>query len=207
MPTSAALADDAVFVGLGRIALLDGDDIAAGALVEVHHAGQAARVAERNHVGQKQRERLVADDVAGAPDRMAEPMRRLLAGEADGAGRQLQCAQRGKLLHACPTRVSVSTQFGLDVEIVLDDMLVAAGHEDDVLDARLQRLVDGILHDGTIDDGQHFLRHRLGGGQETRAETGNRYHCFSDFSHRQHPCLCVEPPCPIPISVRRPLAD
>ena len=69
-------------------------------------------------------------------------------------------------------------------------MLVAPGDEDDVLDARLQRLVDGILHDGTIDDGQHFLGHRLGGGQKSGAETGDGYHCFSDFSHHvSHPCL------------------
>ena len=75
-----ALADDAVFVRLGRIALLDGDDVAAGLLVELHDAGQAAPFAERNHVRQQQREGLVADDVAGAPDGVTEPVRRPAGG-------------------------------------------------------------------------------------------------------------------------------
>ena len=112
------------------------------------------------------------------------PMRRLLAGEADGAGRRLHAFQRRKLrlLAGLGQRVD---QFRMDVEIVLDHLLVAAGHEDDVLDAGLERLVDGILHDGTVDDGQHFLRHRLGGRQEPRSEPGDRYHGFSDFLHRR----------------------
>ena len=178
----AALADDAVSVGLDRVALLDGDHVAAGPVVEFHHAGQAAAFAERDHVGQQQRERLVADHVAGAPDRMAKPERRLLAGEADGSGRLLQMVQGGQLrqLSGAGERVQ---QLRLDIEVVLDHMLVAPGDEDDVLDARLHRLVDGILHDGTIDDGQHFLGHCLGGGQESRAETGDGYHCFSHSFH------------------------
>ena len=51
--------------------------------------------------------------------------------------------------------------------------LVAAGDEDEVLDAGLARLVDHILERRPVDDGQHLLRHGLGGGQEARAEAGD----------------------------------
>ena len=61
--------------------------------------------------------------------------------------------------------------------------LVAAGDEDEMLDAGLARLVDDILDDRPVDDRQHFLGDRLGGRQEARAETGNRENCFADFFH------------------------
>ena len=63
--------------------LLDRDDVAAVPLVGRDHLlhGAAAQ-----HVGQEHREGLVADDLAGAPDRVAEAERRLLAGEARLAG-------------------------------------------------------------------------------------------------------------------------
>ena len=58
--------------------------------------------------------------------------------------------------------------------MVLDARLVAAGDEDEVLDSRLARLVDAHIERRAVDDGQHLLRHRLGGGKEARAEPGDR---------------------------------
>ena len=49
--------------------------------------------------------------------------------------------------------------------MVGDHALVAAGDEDEMLDPRLARLVDHILQRRAVDDGQHFLRHGLGGGR------------------------------------------
>ena len=86
MPGLCAHADDAVFRGfLGR-AFLDGDDVAADVVVEVHQAGHTTACAIGDHVGQKQRERFVADQLTGAPDRVAETERHLLARIADGTG-------------------------------------------------------------------------------------------------------------------------
>ena len=107
---AAAPAHDAVTVGFERVALLDSDHVAAGLLVELDGAGEAAPFAEGNHVGQEQRERLVADDVAGAPDRVAEPERRLLTREAHHAGRRLQSVQRRELCF--PAWASVSSSSG-----------------------------------------------------------------------------------------------
>ena len=62
--------------------------------------------------------------------------------------------------------------------------LVAPGHEDEMLDPGLARLVDHVLHDRAVDDGQHLLRHGLGGGQEAGAETGDGEDGFADALHR-----------------------
>ena len=57
--------------------------------------------------------------------------------------------------------------------MVLDGALVAAGDEDEMLDAGGLGLVDHVLDHRPVDDGQHLLGHRLGGGQEARAEPGD----------------------------------
>ena len=160
MWTSLALADDAVFVRLGRVALLHRDHVAAGLLVKLDHVLHAALLRLHDHVGQQQREGFVADQFAGAPDGVAETERLLLAGEARLAGQRLEPLQLGELvvLAALGERM---VQLELDVEMVLDDRLVAAGHEDEMLDARLARLVDHILDHRPVDDRQHFLGNRL----------------------------------------------
>ena len=78
---------DAVARDVGRIDLLDADDVAAGFLVGLHHLLEDARLGLEHHVGQQQREGLVADQFAGAPDGVAQAERLLLAGEAGLAGR------------------------------------------------------------------------------------------------------------------------
>ena len=88
------------------------------------------------HVGQQHREGLVADDVAGAPDGVAEAERRLLAGEA--RLRRRRGRSRAQLLEllVLPRSASVRVELVGDVEMVLDHALVAAGDEDEMLDAR-----------------------------------------------------------------------
>jgi hypothetical protein len=64
--------------------------------------------------------------------------------------------------------------------MVLDHLLVAAGDEDEMLDPRLAGLVHDVLDHRAVDDGQHFLRDRLGGGEEAGAETGDGKHSLAD---------------------------
>ena len=131
------------------------------------------------HVGQQHGERLVADDVARAPHRVAEAERRLLAGEARLPGAEQVLRQRvefGLAVFAVQRRF----EFVLAVEMILDDALVAAGDEHEMLDAGLARFVDHVLDQRAVDDGEHFLRHRLGGGQETGAKAGDGQYGFAD---------------------------
>ena len=138
------------------------------------------------HVGQQQREGLVADDIARAPDRMAEAERRLLAREARLAGVGQVGVQRLQLRFLAALGEG-ALELELAVEMVLDHALVAAGDEDEVLDAGGARLVDHVLDDGAVDDGQHLLRHRLGGGQEAGAEASHGKDGFADaFLGRRH---------------------
>ncbi len=93
-----------------------------------------------------------------------------------GAGRsRLQEVER-RLLLALEQR---HFELELAVEMVLDDALVAAGDEDEMLDAGLAGLVDDVLDERPVDDRQHFLRHGLGGGQKPRAEPGDRENRFT----------------------------
>ncbi len=74
-------------------------------------------------------------------------------------------------------------QLELPVEMVFDDRLVAAGDEDEMLDAGLARLVDDMLDQRPVDDRQHLFGHGLGGGQEPGAEPGNGEDGFADEFH------------------------
>ena len=152
-----------------RVAFLDGEDVAAGLVVDLDHLLQAAGLALHHHVGQQHRERLVADEFAGTPDGMAEAERNLLAGEAGRARlRQVLGEEIERLLLAAAGQCGL--KLVLDVEMILDHRLVAAGDEDQMLDAGLARLVDRILDQRAVDDRQHFLRHGFGRGQEAGAK-------------------------------------
>src|SRR3546814_1941741 len=67
--------------------------------------------------------------------------------------------------------------------MILDRALAAPGDEDHLLDPRFARLVDGILDQRPVDDGQHFLGDRLGGRKEPGAETGDGKDGFADRLH------------------------
>ena len=151
-------------------------------LVKLHHLRHAALLRLHDHVGQQKRERLVADQFPGAPHRMAQAQRLLLAGEARLAGQRLQPLQLRQLLVLAALGKRV-VELELDVEMVLDDRLVAAGHEDEVLDAGLARLVDHILDHRTVDDRQHLLRHRLRRRQKPRTQSCYRKYCLADSFH------------------------
>ena len=160
---------------------LDRDDIGlAGKLARrVHHLREAASLVLHQHVGQQQRERLVADQFARAPHRVAEPERLLLAGEARRAGRRQIAREKIERLALLPLEQR-HFQFELAVEMIFDDAFVAAGDEDEMLDAGLARLVDDMLDQRPVDHRQHFLRHGLGRRQEPGAETGDGKYGFTD---------------------------
>src|SRR5690606_24537352 len=180
-----ALADDAVFMRLVRIAFLHGDDIAAGLFVKLDHFLQAALLGLHDHIRQQKSKRLVADKLARAPDRMAKTKRHLLAGEAGRARLRLDILKmlQFRRLAALGER---GIKLYLRIEIVFDDCLVASGDENQMFDTSFARLIDYILDDGLVDDRQHFFRDRFGGGQETGAKTCDREHGLANFSDRTH---------------------
>ena len=171
--------------------LLDGEDVAAELVVGLDALGETAAAARAflgHHVGQEHRERFVADNLAGAPDGVAEAERRLLAGEAGRPGRRQIGHQRCVFGPLAAPLQRVLELVGR-IEMVLDDALVAAGDEDEMLDPGLARLVDDILQDRTVDDGQHLLGDRLGRRQEAGAEARDGKHGLAErFSHHTRRC-------------------
>ncbi len=73
---------------------------------------------------------------------------------------------------------------GSRIEVIFDGILALAGDDDDVLDAGGDALFDDILNLRLVDNGEHFFRLRLGGGQETRAESSGREDRLADFLRR-----------------------
>ncbi len=144
------------------------------------HLRETAGRVEHELVRQQHRERLVADNVPRAPHRVAEAERRLLPGKTHCAGLGLIAGQN-LLLGFLAARFERGVELEHAVEMILDHALVAAGDEHEVLDAGLTRLVDHVLDQRLVDDGQHFLRHRLGGGQDAGAEAGDGKDGFADF--------------------------
>ena len=67
--------------------------------------------------------------------------------------------------------------------MILDGPLVAPGDENQVRDAGGHGFFHRVLDQGLVDDGQHFLRHRLGRGQKTGAHAGNGKNGFTDGTH------------------------
>ncbi|MNS72995.1 hypothetical protein D3C72_1064210 [compost metagenome] len=169
-------------------AFLDAENIAADFVIKLHQPGNAAACAIGHHVRQKQRERLLAHQFASTPDGVAEAERHLLARIADGAGNRQHLFQL-QYLHGLAGAGQRIDEFRRAVEIVFDGGLVAARDENDVFDTGLHGFVDSILHDRTVDDRQHFLWHRLGGGQKPRAVAGYRNDGFSDSFVQVHRVL------------------
>ena len=139
--------DNAVHVRVGRRHFLDGDDVAAMLVIGVDallDAAAAARAGQGDHVGQQHGEGFVADDVTRAPHGVAEAERRLLAGEAGVAGAGRVGEQRLQFLGLAAPLERILQLIGV-VEMVLDDGLVAARHENEMLDARLARFFHAML--------------------------------------------------------------
>jgi hypothetical protein len=68
--------------------------------------------------------------------------------------------------------------------MVLQRGLAAAGDEDEFLDPGGLGLLDRVLQHRLVDDAEHLLRHRLGGGQRPGAETRDGKHGYLDgFGH------------------------
>src|SRR5262249_57370806 len=110
------------------------------------------------------------------------PERLLLAGEAGLAGARELGFQEIQL-PALAAPLQRRFELELLVEMVLDHALVAPGHENEMLDPGLARLVHHPLDDRPVDHGEHLLGHGLGGRQEARAQAGHGKNGFSDRFH------------------------
>ena len=117
-------------------------------------------------VAQQQQERLAADELAGAPDRVAVAVGLGLDGEPEPL---LQVDEPpGLLLGPVDPLERRAEVRGVVAEVAAIDRLVARGADDaDLLDPALERLLGDDLEDRlgqpvAIDQRQHRLLHRVG---------------------------------------------
>jgi hypothetical protein len=113
---------------------------------------------------------------------MAQAKRHLLSCKACLPGTWLQFLQARELVALTALGKGI-VQLELNVEVILDDSLVAPRHEDKVLNSGLSSLIHDILDDGLVNDSQHFLWNGLGSRQKSRAESSYRENCFPYFFH------------------------
>jgi hypothetical protein len=118
---------------------------------------------------------------------MPQAQRLLLAGVGGPAGRG-QPAIDGLELGRLAALLEGALELVGAVEMVLDGRLAAAGDEDELLDAGCLRLFDGVLDQRLVDDRQHLLGHRLGGGEKAGAQAADGKDRLANAScaHRAH---------------------
>ena len=75
-----------------------------------------------------------------------------------------------------PLALQLVLQLVCAVEVVLDGALPAPVDQHHLLRSRRKRLLDDELDGRRVDDRQHLLGDRLGGGQEPGAQAGGRDH-------------------------------
>ena len=148
-------------------------------LVDVEQLAQARGFGVDHVVGEHHGERLISHQFHGPQHGVAQPQSFFLArvGHVDHV-RNVTHDRKQIFLAA---RFEHVLQLEADVEMILDGALAAAGDDDDVLNPGMQGLLDAILDEGFIHQGQHFLGLRFGGGKEAGAQTGGREDRFANL--------------------------
>ena len=90
-------------------------------------------------------------------------------------------------LLALAARLEKRFQLHRSIEVVLDRVLAAAGHQDDVVHAGRDRFLDAVLDDRLVDERQHLFGLCFGGRQEPRAEARGGEDGLADgVAHARH---------------------
>ena len=152
--------------------------------VRGQHLPERGRVGVDDVVAQHHRERLVADPLAADEHRVAEAEGLGLAGrrQLDARRELAEPGEQGRL----PAPGEHGVEGRVRGEVVLEHPLAGAVHEDDVRQARRGRLLDAVLDDRLVDDGQQLLGEHRGGGQDARAEPGGGKHGLANRAGGRH---------------------
>ncbi len=116
---------------------------------------------------------------------MTQPQRLLLAREAHRARLRQAFQQAVQLSRLFAFRKKALNLIGV-IEMILEDVLAAARHEDELLDSGLARFLDGLSNDGLVHHRQHLFGDGLGGGQKARAHACDRENSFADRLGLRH---------------------
>ncbi len=81
----------------------------------------------------------------------------------------------------------VHLQFRRIIEIILYGPLAPAGDDDQVVNPGGDRFLNNILDDRPIDQGEHLLRHGLGGREKPGSKTCSRDDGLAHLRHQHTP--------------------
>ena len=110
---------------------------------------------------------------------MPQPQRFALACEQQLTGINVRCGhQLQRLLLAA--QFQSPFQIIVIVEVIFQSALAAAGHKNELFDASGARFIHSMLNERAIDQGQHFLGHRLGCRQKACAKTSDGEYGFTN---------------------------
>ena len=158
----------AVQVRLVGVDLQQGHDRRVALLVHLDHPLEQRVALVDEVVAEQNGERLVPDVHLRAQHRVAEPLRVALAHVVHvGEVRGVHDLGEPLLVALDLQRV---LELGHPVEVVLERVLVAPGDHEHIGEARVHGLLHDVLDGRLVDDGHHLLRHRLGRGEESRAQ-------------------------------------
>ena len=144
-------------------------------LADAGHAAEHQVVAHHDGKG------LVAHQFTRAQHGMAQAQLALLAHGKD-VDHLRHAAHFFQLVQLAGTLQQV-LELKVVVEMVFDDVLVAVGDEDHVLDMGTLGLFHNVLDDRLVVDGQHFLGNILGCGQGTGPPAGHRDNNLTNILH------------------------
>ncbi len=150
---------------------VDADDGAAMSSVGVHKLSSDGNARLEKIVTPTQHKRFITDDFFSHQDRVAIPQRFILPDENKFC--QLGNAVNLFQLFQFIFFLEHLFKFTRIIEMVFDRPLIPTGHENNLLNSGGDHLLDNVLDDRLIDNGEHFFRlgdcHR----QKPRAETGH----------------------------------
>ena len=169
----------------------DRDDRGMRLVVDVDELADGRPVGDDDVIGQDHGERFVTDQLLGHEHGVAEPELLLLAHVGD-LGQVADVADPAEHLDVA-TLLEQVLELVRDVEVILDRALLARGHDDDLLDAGGDGLLDRVLDHRLVDEREHLLRLGLGRREKSGSPTGGGKDGFSD-SHRTSGAALVDRP-------------
>ena len=69
--------------------------------------------------------------------------------------------------------------------MIFNRLFAPAGHDNNLVAPRRQRLFDPVLNDWLVNNRQHFFRLGFGSGKKACAESSSRENCFANFHGHQ----------------------
>jgi hypothetical protein len=160
--------EDAVGGDGGAFDDFGAEDAALGFVEGFDHLLHARDFGVDDVVGEEDGEGLVADELFGHEDGVAEAEGFGLAGVGD-AGEVVDGVddvEEGFFILGG----EVGFELGAGVEVVFHGGFAASGDDDDLGAAGGYSLFDSILDEGLVDEAEHLLWHGLGGGEEASAQ-------------------------------------